>query len=95
MLFRSDFDVVRKGGGYWRKRRALKKARARGLPVVLAETIMVGPDHLKRLANWLALSPELARGEPPRVLRQPLKRRLRYFIRDMRSALGGSGRAYR
>ena len=90
-----DFDVVRKGGGYWAKRRALNKARARGLPVVLSEDIMVGPDHLKRLANWLALFPELARGAPPRVLRQSFKRRLRYFIRDMRSALGISGRAYR
>jgi hypothetical protein len=27
-------------------------------------------------------------------VRQTLKRRLRYFLRDMRSALGGHGRNY-
>jgi hypothetical protein len=52
-------------------------------------------EGARRLANWFARCPGLARGAPPPIAQQPLKRRLRYFIRDMRSALGASGRAYR
>ena len=89
----ADFDVVRASGGYYEKRRVLTKARARGLPILLAEHVMVGRGD-GRLANWFAHYPELARGAHPPPVRQSLKRRLRYFARDMRSALGGSGRNY-
>jgi FkbM family methyltransferase len=92
----ADFDIVRRSGGYWEKRRLLKKARRRGLPISLSEEVMVGRTHVQRLANWFAYFPQLApAGEAPRPARQPLKRRLRYFIRDLRSALGGHGRNYR
>ena len=87
----ADFDVVRVSGGYYQKRRVLKKARARGLPILLAENVMVGKD---RLANWFAHYPQLARAACAPPVRQTLKRRLRYFLRDMRSALGGHGKNY-
>jgi hypothetical protein len=74
----------------------LKKMRQRGLPVLLAEEVMVGRTHVQRLGNWFARYAQLAPdGASPPSKRQPLKRRLRYFIRDMRSALGGHGRNYR
>jgi FkbM family methyltransferase len=92
----ADFDVVRQSGGYWQKRRVLKKAREHGLPVLLSEDVMVGTTHAQRLGNWFAAYPQLApeRGAPRRA-RQPFKRRLRYLMRDLRSALGGHGRNYR
>jgi FkbM family methyltransferase len=89
----ADFDVVRASGGYYQKRRVLAKARARGLPILLAEHVMVGRGD-GRLANWFAHYPALARGAYAPPVRQSLKRRLRYFARDMRSALGGRGRNY-
>ena len=89
----ADFDVVRASGGYYEKRRVLAKARARGLPILLAEHVMVGRGD-SRLANWFAHYPALARGAYTPPVRQSLKRRLRYFARDMRSALGGRGRDY-
>jgi hypothetical protein len=92
----ADFDVVRRSGGYWEKRRIVKRARTRGLPLLLSEQVMVGRTHVARLGNWFARYPQLApEGAAPVSLRQPLKRRLRYFIRDLRSALGGHGRNYR
>jgi hypothetical protein len=89
----ADFDVVRASGGYYEKRRVLRRARARGLPILLAEDVMVGRAD-DRLANWFAHYPQLARGvcAPPR--RQALRRRLRYYWRDMRSAFGWRGRNY-
>ncbi len=56
--------MVRVSGGYYQKRRVLKKARARGLPILLAENVMVGKD---RLANWFAHYPQLARGHLTRL----------------------------
>jgi FkbM family methyltransferase len=89
----ADFDVVRASGGYYEKRRVLAKARARGLSILLAEHVMVGRGD-DRLGNWFAHYPALARGAHAPPIRQSLKRRLRYFARDMRSALGGRGRNY-
>ncbi len=91
----ADFDVVKKGGGYWEKRRVLRACRARGLPVVLAEDVMVGKSHAARLSNWFAHHPALMDGKPPRTpLFQPWKRRVRYAVRDLRSAIGLSQSGY-
>ncbi len=66
---------------------------APGLPVVLAEDVMVGNSHAARLSNWFAHFPALMDGKPPRTpLFQPWKRRVRYAVRDLRSAVGMSQR---
>jgi FkbM family methyltransferase len=91
----ADFDVVKRGGGYWEKRRTLKKCAARGLPVVLAETVMVGKSHAARLSNWFAHHPALMQGKTQRhPAPQPWKRRVRYAVRDLRSAVGLGQRGY-
>ena len=90
------FDIVYLPGGYYAKRRILSKCRAKRLPVFPSEQVMVGKSHEERFANWLArypdLSPENARTTPRPQL---LKRRIRYFIRDMRSAVGMGKPGYR
>lgn len=91
----ADFDVVKKGGGYWEKRRTLQKCAARGLPVVLAEAVMVGKSHAARLSNWFAHHPALMQGKAQRTpLPQPWKRRVRYLVRDLRSAVGMGRKGY-
>lgn len=92
----ADFDIVKTGFGYYQKRRTLKRARSKGLPVVLSEHVMVGKTHGARLANWLARYPEIvAPGRSLAARPQLLKRRVRYFIRDVTSALGLSASGYR
>lgn len=91
----ADFDVVKRGGGYWEKRRIVRLYRRSRIPLTLSEQVMVGRSHAERIANWFATRPELAAG-PARAAprRQLLKRRLRYFLKDMRSAIGLSAEGY-
>ena len=91
----ADFDVVKRGGGYWEKRRIVRLYRRARIPLTLSEQVMVGRNHSERIANWFASLPELA-ADPVRAAprRQPLKRRLRYFLKDMRSAVGFSAKGY-
>ena len=90
-----DFDIVRKRGGYFQKRRLIRDLRRRNLPLVLAEEIMVGRSHDERLTNWFSHFPDLFVGAaPPAPKRQPLKRRAKYFLRDLRSAVGLGTRGY-
>lgn len=92
----ADFDVVKTGFGYYRKRRVMARALAKGLPVVLAERVMVGKTHAERLANWLSYHPEVAApGRTPKPRPQLLKRRIKYGLRDLRSALGLNAPGYR
>ena len=92
----ADFDVVKRGFGYYEKRRVMRRARNRGLPIVLAERVMVGKTHALRLTNWLSHYPEIAApGTAPTARPQLLKRRFRYFIRDMTSAVGLNAPGYR
>lgn len=92
----ADFDVVKRGFGYYEKRRVLRQARRKGLPIVLSEQVMVGKTHALRLANWLSSCPEIAApGTALQTRPQLFKRRFRYFIRDMRSAVGVSAPGYR
>lgn len=90
----ADFDIVKSRGGFYIKRATLRLARHAGLPLVLSEDVMVGKSHAARIANWFAHFPELAAGRPPRAVRQPLRRKFRYLVRDLRSAIGGHGKEY-
>jgi FkbM family methyltransferase len=90
------FDIVYSPGGYYAKRRVLSNCRAKRLPVLRSEHVLVGKSYEAKIANWLAYQPELLPENlrtPPRA--QLLKRRFRYFIRDMRSAIGGGKPGYR
>lgn len=81
-----DYDVVKMRFGYWAKRRSIAAARRAGLPLVLSETLNKRNGGLN---NWLFAFPEhftLDAADVPHA--QALKRRLRYAMRDARSALG-------
>ena len=92
----ADFDVVKRGFGYYEKRRVMRRALSRGLPVVLSEHVMVGKTHALRLTNWLSRYPAIAApGTAPIARPQLLKRRVRYFIRDLTSAAGLNAPGYR
>jgi FkbM family methyltransferase len=92
----ADFDVVKTGFGYFEKRRIVGRAKAKGLPMALAEEVMAGETHASRLANWLSYHPEVAAfGTELMPKRQPLKRRVRYALRDMRSAVGLNAAGYK
>jgi len=91
----ADFDIVKSSGGYFEKRRILRLYREKRLPLQLAEAVMIGRKHPDRIRNWLAHSPEVWRATPPPPRRQVLRRRLRYWLRDLRSALHGATRGYR
>jgi FkbM family methyltransferase len=83
-----DFDVVKSPWGYWKKRATIRMARQAGVPILLYEDVMV-KNAGGGIANWLDLYPHdfpLRRGR--NHIRQPLKRKLRYGLRDLRSALG-------
>lgn len=91
----ADFDVVKTGFGYYQKRRVIRRAAAKGLPMVLSEQVMVGKTHASRLSNWLSHYPEVAAAGAVHAPRpQLLKRRVRYFLRDMRSAAGLNAKGY-
>ena len=91
----ADFDIVKSSGGYFHKRRILRLYRAKALPLALAEAVMIGNTHAERIRNWLAYFPEAWRAPPPRPRPQLLKRRLRYWLKDLRSALYGRSGGYR
>jgi uncharacterized protein (UPF0128 family) len=92
----ADFDIVKKAGGYFRKRSLVGAAKAAGLAMELAEDVMVGKGHVQRTENWLAGFPELiAHGHSKTRQPQRLKRKLKYWFRDMRSAVGLSKSGYR
>lgn len=92
----ADFDVVKSGFGYYAKRRVIRRVRAKGMPMVLSEHVMVGKTHALRLANWLSYHAEIAApGTRPVPRQQLLKRRLRYALRDLRSAAGLNAKGYR
>ena len=91
----ADFDIVKSRGGFYIKRATVRRARKAGLPLSLSENVMVGKSHRARLTNWFAHFPELAAGLPARPARQPLRRKVRYLVRDLRSAVGGHGKQYR
>jgi FkbM family methyltransferase len=91
----ADFDIVKSSGGYFQKRRVLRLYRAEALPLALSEEVMVGRTHAERIKNWLAYFPEAWRTAPGSPRRQLLKRRLRYWLRDLRSALHGRSNGYR
>jgi FkbM family methyltransferase len=81
-----DFDIIKVPFGYWKKRRALQSARVAGLAIDRAEIVMVKGIGI---LNWLAQFPDdfpSLRSRPPRP--QPPIRRLRYGLRDVRSAVG-------
>ncbi|HUZ66605.1 MAG TPA: FkbM family methyltransferase [Beijerinckiaceae bacterium] len=90
----ADFDIVKSRGGFYVKRETIRRASSARLPLVLSENVMVGKSHAARTANWFAHFPELAVGPPPRPTRQPLRRKFRYLVRDLRSAVGGHGKQY-
>ena len=91
----ADFDIVKTSGGYFHKRRIVRLYRAKRLPLMLSEAVMVGRTHAERIRNWLAYFPEVWRAPPSPPRRQLLKRRLRYWVKDRRSALGGRSHGYR
>ena len=91
----ADFDIVKSSGGYFHKRRILRLYRSKAIPLALSEVVMVGRTHAERIKNWLAYFPEVWSAAPTPPRRQLLKRRLRYWIKDMRSALHGSKIGYR
>jgi FkbM family methyltransferase len=90
----ADFDIVKASGGYFQKRRILRLYRAKALPIALSENVMVGRGA-DRMRNWLAYFPEVWRAPPAPPQRQSLKRHLRYWVKDMRSALHGHKSGYR
>jgi FkbM family methyltransferase len=91
----ADFDIVKSSGGYFHKRRVLRLYRAKALPLALSEKVMVGRTHAERIRNWLAYFPEAWSAPPAPPRRQLLKRRLRYWLKDLRSALNGRKSGYR
>ena len=92
----ADFDIAKSGFGYYEKRRVMRRIAAAAMPLMLSETVMVGKTHAERLANWLSYYPELAAdGQARSPNRQPLKRRVKYMLRDVRSAVGLSGKGHR
>jgi FkbM family methyltransferase len=92
----ADFDIVKKAFGYYRKRSVLKAARAAGLKLELSENVMVGKGYVPRTENWLAAYPELLNPGHLRARKpQRLQRRIKYWLRDMRSAVGLSKTGYR
>ena len=92
----ADFDVVKMGFGYFEKRGVIRRVAAAGMPMMLSERVMVGKTHALRLANWLKYFPEIA---APGTQHQPrpqlLKRRIKYGLRDLRSAVGLNAKGYR
>lgn len=85
----ADFDIVKYRGGYFEKKRVLARCKAAGLPVLLSEEVMVGRSHAERLRNWLSRYPEVKSDQNhDQPARQSTKRRLRYWLRDVRSAVG-------
>lgn len=91
----ADFDIVKRSGGYYQKRRIVRLYRRLGLPLLLSEAVMVGRTHAGRIRNWLARHPEVWRTRPAPPRSQPLRRRIRYWLKDMRSALKGRSTGYR
>jgi FkbM family methyltransferase len=91
----ADFDIVKSSGGYFHKRRVVHLYRAKALPLALSESVMVGRTHAERIRNWLSYFPEVWRAPPAPPRRQLLKRRLRYWVKDLRSALHGRKSGYR
>ncbi|MEQ1650388.1 MAG: FkbM family methyltransferase [Hyphomicrobiaceae bacterium] len=92
----ADFDISKSGFGYYEKRRVMRAIAKAGMPVMLAEAAMVGKTHAERLTNWLKYYPEISAGDAKQVPnRQRLKRRLKYMLRDVRSAIGFSGKGHR
>lgn len=91
----ADFDIVKSSGGYFQKRRVLRLYRAKALPLALSEAVMVGRTHAERIRNWLAYFPEAWSAPPAPPQRQMLKRRLRYWLKDLRSAVRGRKSGYR
>jgi hypothetical protein len=85
----ADFDIVKYRGGYFEKKRILARCKAAGLPVLLSEDVMVGRSHAERLRNWLSRYPEVkSEQNHDRPKEQSVKRRVRYWLRDVRSAVG-------
>lgn len=89
-----DFDIVKSSGGYWTKLKTMKLANRRGLPVQLAEDVMIGKSHRQRIENWLSYHPEISRApRKPRV--KKFAHRVRDTLRNVRSAVGISRRGYK
>lgn len=92
----ADFDIVKKAGGYYRKRALIRAARAAGLKLDLSENVMVGKGYTQRTENWLAGYPELLTpGHARTRAAQRLRRKIKYWLRDLRSAIGLSKPGYR
>lgn len=89
-----DFDIVKSSGGYWTKRKTMKLAARKGLPIQLAEDVMFGNTHRKRIENWLSYHRNISLTD-----RKPRKKkfahRVRDTLRDIRSAVGFSRRGYK
>lgn len=84
-----DFDIVKYAGGIFEKRRAMAMCRSTGLPLLLSEQVMVGTTHSDRIRNWLARYPEIkSEANHDFPVQQSAKRRLKYWLRDIRSAIG-------
>lgn len=90
----ADFDITKTKGGFFKKRDTIQRLRQAGYQqLCLSEEVMVGKTYRDRTANWLLRYPELRRAgheqafEGKAIVEQKFKRRVKYALRDLSSAL--------
>ena len=82
----ADFDIVKTSGGYFHKRRIVRLYRTKRLPLMLSEAVMVGRDPRRAHQKLAGVFPRsLARARIPAAT-TIAERRLRYWVKDLRSA---------
>lgn len=81
------FDIVKSPFGAWAKWRTLRAARKAGLPLLLAEDILVKRGPRPRLHNWFSSFADL-KSPPLAPVPAPLSKLVRMHYLDIVSACG-------